>query len=373
MRVGYVSDERYVALVDVALEFINEQGESWEARSRATGAVFVDAPPGRYTVTLQRAGYGSKRSQVILPTTEPYHFRLLSDCLLGYAWPKWVRTGELSEFRVHAVEQYQLELWRYGWTPEFVRNLGWFDEHGPRATMQVTPDGDYTQTGVEWNKVGYNSPTHKQFIAAPDRSGLYYFRARTHSGLRFSFPWIVAPKRPTASLAVLASNMTWNAYNSFGGRSNYIHADLFPPTPTVNSRTDLIRYSNPDFVTWNYPDYAPLSFDRPEPFNDIDFDERITDPIQGASSLSPRTGGMAITRLARATRTRIRLLRGIAIGRRNTRPIRVQGIAYGRASRILDETNVRSREEMGLRTGRTPALSGWQWSELRSGDFWSPR
>ena len=289
MRVGYVSDERYVALIDVALEFVNDKGESWEARSRATGAVFVDAPPGRYTVTLQRAGFGAKRSQVILPATEPYHFRLLSDCLLGYAWPKWVRAGELSEFRVHAVEQYQLELWRYGWTPEFVRNLGWFDEHGPRATMQVTPDGDYTQTGVEWNKVGYNSPTHKQFITAPDRTGLYYFRARTHSGLRFSFPWIVAPKRPTASLAVLASNMTWNAYNSFGGRSNYIHADRFPPTPTVNSRTDLKRYSNPDFVTWNYPDYAPLSFDRPEPFNDIDFDERITDPIQGrqACHLAP--------------------------------------------------------------------------------------
>lgn len=289
MLVGYVSDERYVALVDVVLEFVNEQGESWEARSRATGAVYVDAPPGRYTVTLQKPGFGAKRSQVTLPTSLPHQFRLLSDCLLGYAWPKWVRSGEQSEFRVHAVEQYQLELWRYGWTPEFIRNLGWFDEHGPRATMQITPDGDYTQTGVEWNKVGYNSPTHKQSIAAPDRSGLYYFRARTNSGLRFSFPWIVAPKKPVAPLAVLASNMTWNAYNSFGGRSNYIHADQFPPTPTVNSRYDLKRYSNPDFVTWNCPDYAPLSFDRPEPFNDIDFDEQITDPIQGrqACHLAP--------------------------------------------------------------------------------------
>ena len=279
----------YVALADVTLEFINANGESWEARSRATGAVYLEAPPGHYTVTLQRAGYGSKRSQVTLPTNVPHHFRLLSDGLSGYMWPKWVRSGEQSEFRVHAVEQYNLELWRYGWSPQFVTSLGWHDEHGPRATMQVTPDGDYTQTGVEWNKVGYSSPTHKQFVTAPEQSGLYYVRARTPSGLKFSFPWIVAPNRPKSPLAVLASNINWNAYNIFGGRSNYIHADEFPPTPTVNSRYDLKRYSNAEFLTWNCPRYAPLSFDRPEPFNDIDFDEKITDAIQGrqACHLAP--------------------------------------------------------------------------------------
>jgi N,N-dimethylformamidase len=289
MLIGYVSDERYVALADVLLEFINARGDSFEARSRATGAVHLDAPPGQYTVTLQRPGFGAKRSQVHLPVSQLHHFRLLSDGLSGYVWPKWVRSGDAGEFRVHAVEQYQLELWRYGWSPERVRSLGWHDEHGPRATMQVTPDGDYTRTGVEWNKVGYSSPTHKQYVTAPEQSGLYYFRAQTPSGLRFSFPWIVAPAKPKASLAVLASNMTWNAYNSFGGRSNYIHANEFPPTPTVNSRYDLDRYCEAEFKTWNWPAYAPLSFDRPEPFNHIDFEERITDLIQGrqACHLAP--------------------------------------------------------------------------------------
>lgn len=289
MLIGYVSDERYVALVDVVLELVNADGESWEARSRATGAVYVDAPPGRYTVTVQRPGYGAKRSQVTIPSPRPFQFRLLSDGLAGYVWPKWVRSGEESEFRMHSVEQYRLELWRYGWFPEFIRGLGWHDEHGPRATMQVTPDGDYTQTGVEWNKVGYSSQAHKQFVAAPESSGLYYFRAETPSGLRFSFPWIVAPARATAPLAVLASNITWNAYNNFGGRSNYIHADEFPSTPTVNSRCDLKRYSDAGFQTWNCAAYAPLSFDRPEPFNHIDFEEMITDPIEGrqACHLAP--------------------------------------------------------------------------------------
>src|SRR5687767_4994851 len=139
--------------------------------------------------------------------------------------------------------------------------------------MQVTPDGDYTQSGVQWNSVGYVSPTHRQYARAPERSGLYYFRAWTASGARFSFPWVVAPRRPTAPVAVLASAITWNAYNNFGGRSNYLSADALPRTPTVNSRFELPRYTSAEFGTWGYANYAPLSFDRPEPFNDIRFEE----------------------------------------------------------------------------------------------------
>jgi len=284
MLLAYVSDERYVALADVVLEFFDANGNSWEARSRASGSVHVQLPRGEYRVVLQNPGFGSKISRITLPTAEPIHFRLLSDCLLGYAWPKFVRSGEEAEFRVHSVEPYKLELWRYGWQPEFVRSLGWHDEHGPRAVMQVTPDGDYTQTGVKWNSVGYVSATHRQYVKAPERSGLYYFRASTASGRRFSFPWIVAPAKPAAHIAVLASSINWNAYNAFGGRSNYINADALPPTPIVNSRTELPRYQRAEFGTWGYRAYAPLSFERPEPYNDIAFEERITDPLEGRQS-----------------------------------------------------------------------------------------
>lgn len=289
MLIGYVSDERYVALPDVLLEFQSPRGQSWEVRSRASGAVYLDLLAGEYRVILQKPGYGAKITRVTLPTTEPHHFRLLSDGLLGYAWPKWVRSGTQSEFRVHSVEPYKLELWRYGWEAEFVRSLGWHDEHGPWATMQITPDGDYTQTGVRWNEIGYANSVHSQHVTAPEWSGLYYFRAATASGRQFSFPWVVAPARPRAPIAVLASNITWNAYNSFGGRSNYIHADGFPPTPTINSRMELKRYNDTGFFTWGAEHYPPLSFDRPEPFNHIDFAEKVTDPIEGrqACHLAP--------------------------------------------------------------------------------------
>jgi hypothetical protein len=287
--IGHVSDERYLAVPDAVLEFTNGAGESFEARSRASGSVYARLPDGEYRVVIQKPGFGAKFSRVTLPVAEPHQFRLLSDGLVGYAWPKWVRSGQKSEFRVHSVEPYKLELWRYGWEPEFVRALGWHDEHAPRAVMQVTPDGDYTQTGVEWNKVGYANSVHSQFVAGPQRSGLYYFRASTASGRQFSFPWVVAPTKPTAKMAVLASNLTWNAYNSFGGRSNYIHADGLPPTPTVNSRAELKRYSDAGHFTWGAEGYPPLSLDRPEPFNHIDFAENITDPIEGrqACHLAP--------------------------------------------------------------------------------------
>src|ERR671933_555212 len=93
MLIGYVSDERYCALADVALEFLDDAGRSWEARSRATGAVHLDLPDGNYTVTLQRPGFGSRRSRVKLPAPSHHHFRLLVDGLIGYVWPKWARGG----------------------------------------------------------------------------------------------------------------------------------------------------------------------------------------------------------------------------------------------------------------------------------------
>ncbi|HJP34045.1 MAG TPA: DUF6605 domain-containing protein [Candidatus Latescibacteria bacterium] len=283
MLIGYVSDERYVALPDTLLEFVNEQG-SVATRSRASGAVYADLLPGPYEVILARDGYGAKRVRMNVTEGRPYQFRLLADGLLGYAWPRCVQAGERAEFRIHSDRAYKLELFRYGIDKEFIQTIGWYDEHGPRATVQMTPDGDYTQTGVQWNRFGYANPAHKQYQTAPTRSGLYYFHASTADGGFFSFPWIVAPAQPTAPIAVLANDMVWNAYNNFGGRSNYIHPDRFPPTPTVNARLELNRYTNPDHINYETEDYAPLSFDRPEPINHIPLQVQATDPIEGRAA-----------------------------------------------------------------------------------------
>src|SRR5262245_46496940 len=181
MLVGYVSDERYLALAGVLLEF-QRDGVSVEARSRASGAVHADLAPGPYRVYLSHPGHGAKVVTMTADPARPYHFRLLSDGLLGYAWPKYLKAGQRSEFRVHSAWPYHLALWRHGRERELVQPLGWFDEHGPRATVQLSPDGDWTQTGIEWNKRGYANPVHLQYVTAPSRSGLYYFHARTACG-----------------------------------------------------------------------------------------------------------------------------------------------------------------------------------------------
>ena len=280
MLVGYVSNERYVALADMLFEF-RRDGRAATARSTISGAVYADIEPGEYEVVLGGPGHGSKIVRMEVRPDQPYQFRLLSDGLLGYMWPKCVRGGERAEFRVHGVVEYELELWRYGIEKEFIRRIGTFDEHGPRANMQITPDGDYTQAGVQWNKHGYHSKALGQFVEAPERSGLYYMHARDKEGRFFSFPWVVAPTQPTAPVAMMAADINWNAYNSFGGRSNYIHADCFPATPTINARLELKRYTEKEHRTYNAEAYAPLSLERPDPYNHIDEDEGLTDPIAG--------------------------------------------------------------------------------------------
>ena len=284
MRVlGYVTDEMYVAIPDALAEFESPDGAVTVLRSSPRGAFYGDLADGPYRVTLSRQGFGSKIVNMTLGG-KPYQFRLLADGLLGYMWPKWVRSGERSEIRVHSVEQYQLSLWRYGLKRELIGVIGWYDEHGPRATMQITPDGDYTQTGVEWNKVGYGSPDHTRLITAPERGGLYYLWAKTPTGKEFSFPWVVAPAAPRAKIAVMASTNTWNAYNNFGGRSNYVNADRLPDEPIVNARQELERYQDPlPFGVWRPRDdeYAPLSFNRPEPHNHLLESGEVTDPVRG--------------------------------------------------------------------------------------------
>jgi N,N-dimethylformamidase len=279
MLVGYVSDERYVALADVAIMLQNDS-DLVATRSLANGAVTADVRPGRYSVTLARDGFGSKRVEMTVDPTRPYQFRLLSDRLLGYAWPKWITADHEGEFRIHSTDAYKLSMFRYGWEKKLVQDLGWFDDHGPGSTRQITPDGDYTRTGVRWNSVGFGSQWHHQHVAAPGRSGLYYFHVKNVRGEFFSFPWIVQPKEPTARVAVLTSNITWNAYNNFGGRSNYVNQRELLPAPTVYARTDLERYTHPG--TWPFEEWgAPLSFDRPEPANLVPEDAQITDTIEG--------------------------------------------------------------------------------------------
>jgi N,N-dimethylformamidase len=288
MIFAYVSDEHYSALHGVLAEVIDLSHECrFEVSSSASGALSAELPPGHYRITLGRDGYGPKWIECDLPATPPLQLRLMSQSPCGFMWPKWVKAGSHAEIMVHSHEQFRLSLWRYGLAKEPAGVVSWFDEHAAHTTEQLLPDEDFTQTGVRWNRTGYPSVHPQQLLRAPQRSGLYYLWGRTLSGRQFSFPWVVAPAKPSSEIAVLANTNTWNAYNSFGGRSNYINPAGLPPTPTVCARLDLERYTSAVSV-WMASDegYLPLSFQRPELGNDI-FDNTPWDgrgpeqPIEG--------------------------------------------------------------------------------------------
>ena len=91
------------------------------------------------------------------------------------------------------------------------------------------------------------------------------------------------PVSPDAVQEVSVQTGTYSAqYGSYLGV--HINADELPPHPTVNSRLELKRYTEPGHATWGAQSYVPLSFDRPEPINHVDAGESVTDPI----GISPR-------------------------------------------------------------------------------------
>jgi N,N-dimethylformamidase len=88
---------------------------------------------------------------------------------------------------------------------------------------------------------------------------------------------------------VIASDFTWNAYNDFGGRSNYISMDALPAAPTASVSQEDVWYRAAGYLKWDAPQYAPLSFDRPEPYNAPAEEGTITDVIEplGSEHVAP--------------------------------------------------------------------------------------
>ncbi|QOS14093.1 amidotransferase domain protein (plasmid) [Haloferax gibbonsii] len=285
MQVGFVSNENYEALHEVSVEFKRDGTIVASTKSTASGSVKADVPPGTYEVTLQKEGYRGKAVDVDLTEDSRHDFRLLSaDRMYGYAWPKWIRAGERGQYRVHTpFEETKITLWRYGEKKEFVETVGWYYDQGPRNGVQKLPDVDFSQTGVKWR--GHRHDFVNE-VTAPDESGLYFFHMESKSSNDFcSFPWVVAPKKPRHNIAVLSATNTWNSYNGFGGRSNYVQAKSLPETPVVHPGDDLDIHQQKgglgDVNLHENHEYRPLSFERPCEFNHVPRGTEVTDPIRG--------------------------------------------------------------------------------------------
>ena len=293
MLIGFVSDEMHVALSDVLFEF-SKGSEVLEARSSASGAVRAELSAGVWQAVVTKLNFGRKTIQIEVKLgMSLIQMRLMSDRLLGYAWPKWAQAGDTVELRVHSPEPYFASLWRYGYDKVHVADIGRFESFGPGGDCQVLPDCDFTVTGVQWNHYGRRfPPSARAYITTPFKSGLYYVHLegeRTQSF--FNFPLIVAPRDPAANIAVLASNINWNAYNDFGGRSNYVGAARLNLEPVVNPHQDGAFLRDTGARFWDRDDYDPISFDRPEPVNRVAREAKVTDIMDriGEEHVAPAT------------------------------------------------------------------------------------
>jgi hypothetical protein len=287
-----VSDEWFRAVADATVELAPVGADEPVAtlRSGPSGGVVGDVAPGEYDAVVGAPGHGSKRTRVTVAPGRPAHIRLLSDRPYGYCWPKWTTAGGSTQLRVHDPVAHEITLWRHGWQRELVAHVGHFDAHPPDALRQVVPDGDIAARGAGWCANWSFPPVDPRFTAtAPDRSGLYWFHLKDRQGRHTSWPWVVSPARPAARIAVLASTLTWNAYNDWGGRSNYTAAATLPDRPSVFSHQEDVWFTDPFRQPWDTTAYDPLSFDRPEPGNAVLEHEEITDPLisRGAEHIAP--------------------------------------------------------------------------------------
>ncbi len=279
--IGYVSDEMYVSIADAQIEFLSHDKHQI-VRSSPAGGIYVDLPAGEYAVFLSHPEFGSKESSVtIAPNSELHQFRLLSKKMVGYIWPKWSRVGEFAQLRFHSTTPVHFSLWRYGWKKTKVRDLGHFQPFAPLGDCQTLPDGDVAGIDLGWNHNRFNYPPDldARRVSAPETSGLYFIHMNGDNGDFFSFPWVVAPAKPTSDIAVLASTICWSAYNDWGGRSNYVAADKLPPAPSVSTTQNSPWFRPTGAFWWVAQSYDPLTFERPEHMNVVPEDAQIFDSI----------------------------------------------------------------------------------------------
>jgi N,N-dimethylformamidase len=290
--IGYVSDEWDCAVPGARAEFSALADASVRViTAEPSGGLRGDLPPGEYRVIISAPGFGSKRTMITIDDGRPpARLRILGHGPYGYVGPGCAPAGTDVELFLHADGPFRLSLWRYGWEPEQVMDLGQFGDIPPGTNRQILPDGDVSASGCGWNYGSSGAPTQPRWhITAPERSGLYWFHLVTDSGLETSFPLVVSPAVPSAPIAVLASDITWCAYNDFGGRSNYIAPRRLPEAPSVNVRQENVWYPDPELGSWEHDEYDALSFDRPNRFNRMRRGVRITDPIveRGGEHLAP--------------------------------------------------------------------------------------
>jgi hypothetical protein len=140
------------------------------------------------------------------------------DPVLGYCWPLSASPGESIDFFVSALNNYILEYIRLTDLDKNGSGTPLISLGEQTGLMQPIPDTAW-RDGCGWNL------TFRLTVPEDWPSG-YYGARLTSTGVSNAplafIVFIVKPRdRPHADYLLIAHTLTWNAYNTWGGRSRY--------------------------------------------------------------------------------------------------------------------------------------------------------
>ncbi len=159
----------------------------------------------------------------------------------GYAWPLSVRAGDTVDLMLSTRRPASctVEVLRLRENPDATVGV---DAGAARLAVEVEPQAvpvDAWRAGCGW------SPTTHLQVDPAWTSGLYSARVTAEeSGDAVDVVFVVRPAGAPRDLLLIANTNTWNAYNAWGGASNY------------SGRADVVQLS----FTRPNPETAPSAF-----------------------------------------------------------------------------------------------------------------
>lgn len=137
------------------------------------------------------------------------------DALEGYCSPLSVAPGKTIDFKVSAINDYQITIHRLVRQADGTVGLPMAPPADMVAGMQTRPLASWLR-GCGWNT------SHRLRIPSSWSSGMYSARCSDRAGHVFNIVFVVKSRFGLrGDFALLANTNTWNAYNPRGGRSKY--------------------------------------------------------------------------------------------------------------------------------------------------------
>ncbi len=166
--------------------------------------------------------------------------------IAAYCWPQSAKPAESIDLFCHtSAERFRIEIARQGGDEIVV-----YERDNIKGREQPMAD-DLAAAGCLWQ------PSLELTVDSSWRSGFYLVRLTDSAGNRAETFFVVRAVQPADALLVLSTS-TWNAYNTWGGKSLYTGGHVVSPKrplqPGFLSKADPQRHRIARFMNWRKED-----------------------------------------------------------------------------------------------------------------------